>query len=47
MRAGDTREEARFATRRQMGNLTRARELSREIWIAYWIGSILKERFLR
>src|SRR3989441_11914920 len=34
--AGREREEARYAARRAFGNVTRAKEMSREMWLYRW-----------
>src|SRR3989442_3481876 len=34
--AGREREEARYAARRALGNVTRAKEMSREMWFYRW-----------
>jgi hypothetical protein len=36
-------EEARLASRREMGNLTRAREESRGVWIWPWLESVWQD----
>ena len=43
-RDGLTRDEARFAARRQVGNATRAREDSRAVWIVPWLESLGVDR---
>jgi predicted permease len=42
-REGLTRNEARFAARRQIGNATRAREDSRAVWIVPWLEGLRQD----
>jgi putative ABC transport system permease protein len=42
-RAGLTPADARLMSRRDMGNITRARESAREVWIASWFDSLVQD----
>ena len=42
-RAGLTEAEATVKSRREMGNVTLARERSREIWVAVWLDSLRQD----
>jgi predicted permease len=42
-RAGMARDDARVAARRSLGNVTRAREDARHVWIASWMESIVQD----
>jgi putative ABC transport system permease protein len=42
-RAGLTETEATVKSRREMGNITLARERSREIWVAAWLDSLRQD----
>ncbi len=43
LRDGLTIDDAHFAAQRQMGNVTRALENVRQVWIATWLESVLQD----
>lgn len=47
MERGETREQAERAARRDFGNVTQVKEVTRSMWGLTWIDSLLRRGFRR